>query len=210
MNEEKKVEFPPASEEQKKNAAPNNTGAENIDYKAELERLQKENSEAQFVIHSLKDKQKKKAEVTEGYETLTVIDKEEIQELARGAAREEAEKQHALNRNTLVKNKIRSMASNKDEEELISHHLMNSIRPTGDVDEDINNAKLLANSKRYSSELSEAVRSLASKENRGMGSGAGQKQATESPISLTPDEQKIAKRYGLTNEEALKAKALDI
>ncbi len=177
--------------------------SENIDYKAELEKVQERIKKADFTIHRLKEKEETKDTSEETQEP-----KKNLAEEIRKVVREENDSlRKDLNRGEFERT-LKVVSSNDDKAELIRHHYNETIRSTGNVDEDLANAKALANRNRYTQELSEAKRALLSSQTRETRSGgAGQKNETESTKGeLTPQEKKLAQKYGLSEEKALEAK----
>lgn len=199
MNEEPEVKenTAPASDAEttQETTAEQPENSEHIDYKAELEREQRRLKQAEFTIQKLKAAQKEQPEETyqEPDDVETRIDKK-FQEFE---YRQTASRAQEL---------ARSKASTKDEEDLIMFHYQNSVKITGNVDVDVDNAYFLANKKRFQSNLNEAYKAVASKERRGNGAGSGQKVKQEAQVQLTPEEQKLVKMGLLTLEEARKAK----
>lgn len=72
-----------------------------------------------------------------------------------------------------VSDKIKLASSSKEEADLIKWHLENSITPSGDVDEDIENAQLLANKKRVATQMSEIRQSAIASRKKSVGGGSG-------------------------------------
>lgn len=113
----------------------------------------------------------------------------------RKIAREEASKILRGVNQGQVKTLARSLSRNEDEYNLIMFHYENSIVLTGNLQEDLENAQVLANKKRIRKELDEVQRTIQSKKDEGGGEGAGQKeQAGAPPPKLTPENQKLIQR----------------
>lgn len=103
-----------------------------------------------------------------------------------------------------VKELITKRAQSPEEEALIVYHYENSIVPTGNLEEDVENAWTLANKKKLTVERDEAIKALNARNNLSGGSGGGQRPKYEEPVRLTPEQEKLAKAYGLKPEELIK------
>lgn len=103
---------------------------------------------------------------------------------------------------------IRSKTKNEDEAKLVEHYLQTTVVPSGNRDEDIENAIALANKRKLSSFTKEVQLGNESRLNRGSGVGAGQKPAEAKPTDLPPEATRflnssVAKKYGITPEQYL-------
>ena len=211
MNEEEKA----AAEEVAKAEAEAKAKAEaekgqSIDYKLELEKEQERLKKAEAVIEQERARRIAAEQANRDGEESPVPTADEFRKIAR----EEALRASG---SALAETLVARLASNEDEKKLILHHYKNSIIPTGDVEEDVEAAYALANRKRLKLELEEAKRAIASRENRGQGSGeAGKPDVAKPIVELTPGQEKILskvpakfrdslrKKYLAQNEEALK------
>jgi len=190
MTEEKEVvdtTDPQASEEQEEFVDESKEESEEpsqIDYKSELEVEKKRRERAEFALY--KSKQDKKEEPEEK----TDFDPSEIKNLIKEAIGGEL----GVVRHELDKARVEQMAhdraTNSGEADLILWHYTNSIKPTGNLKEDMDNAYVLANRKKFVQENSEAKRALLSKDKKGAGSGAGQKPKPKSEVPQLSDSDK--------------------
>lgn len=192
--DEKKTPASEVKEEGKVEGETKTETSENLDYKAELERNKKRLEQAEYTIEKLR---------AENKEEFAGMTSDEIRQIVR-------EENVALEKklsNQTVRNLAYSKASSPEEAELMIWHYGNSIVPSGDLMEDIDNARVLANKKRLTQNIEELKKSVSSKENRGASLGASQKLGETEKVTLTPEEERFAKRYGLTAEEVIKAKS---
>jgi hypothetical protein len=90
------------------------------------------------------------------------------------------------------------------ERDLILHHYDNSIIPTGNIEDDIENAYALANKKKFQGTISELKQSVKSKENRLGGSGAGAPLRQKQPVKISQEIIDAAKFAGVSPEEFVK------
>lgn len=206
LNSETVVE---ESEDASDEKSEDESGEENkeFDYKAELERVQKSLAKAQNALtkERLSKKREKDEEIDENPSEPST---EVLEERIRNIIREET----SAIRRDLVKGEldreVNRVARNADEAELIKYVYSNLIIPTGNLREDVENAKLLANRKRLNQEYAEIEYSKRSNELAGKsGSGAGTKTNNKAPIRLTDIEKRLTKApYNLTPEEIIKAR----
>ena len=204
MNEDPKGKenLTPASGEEKPNQDPSPVGdkdptLENVDYKAELERLKGQLGQAEHVIETLKGKKKLELE----FEDPPIIDEAAIEQIV--------ERKLAGVTKNLQLSAVRDLAlkrsSSPEEADLILFHYQHSIIPSGNITEDIENAWTLANKKRLVTDASEAKRSLAAHDNRyPSGSGGGQKPPVVNQPVLTPQQQELARIYNIPPEKLVK------
>ena len=170
---------------------------EEVDYKKELEFVQKELekkskriNQAEHVIETLKSKG-------------SDINADTIAELVDQAVGERMKEFQETVRGDAIENLVESYASNPDEAELIRHHLKHSIRPSGDDITDILNAKALANKARFDRQRAEIKRAQGETEAEKVTS-SGQKGANKPPKRLSADDRKIMRVYGISEEELQK------
>jgi len=81
---------------------------------------------------------------------------------------------------------VSSLSSNADEAALIKHHLEHSVKLSGNLEEDISNAKLLANKKKIlqtNSELAHSLRAKSLRETKPFVSGAKSQSPSTPPLS---------------------------
>ena len=155
---------------------------ENIDYKAELEKTKKQLGQAEHTILKLKSEKDKETE-----EEDDPAEKETVEDVAKKEARKyfvNLSKQQA-------ENFAHSLSTNDDEFNLIMFHYENSLVPTGNIEEDIKTAKLLANRKRIDKDMEQLRRANLSKETRGADGGdGGQKQPIDGEEPQLSDKDK--------------------
>lgn len=171
--------------------------SENIDYKAELERVKKQLDQAEFVAKKLTMENTKLKKVEESVDIEALVE-QKVTEKVSSALKVNAE--------STVEKEIRGRASSPEEAELALSYYKRSTS-TGDIGEDIENAFLLANKKRFAQELSETKRALISQSNVNSGTAPGQRTQPKKPVEITAEERKFAERYGLTPEELERAKS---
>jgi len=198
--ETKKVEetTTPASEEIKQEEVTTEVveTTEEIDYQKQAEELESRLGKAEHTIQKVKEEKKEAVKKAEEAPTFTIDD-------VRQAVREENQIFHKESRKSEIENKIRSMTGSEAEAKLALLHYQNSITVSGNDHEDIENAILLANKKKYSSILSEAAATARSKDTVVTSSAApGQRKVNreETPTYSKEDEQ-ISKAFGLTPEQ---------
>lgn len=93
---------------------------------------------------------------------------------------------------------IESMSSSPSESKLIRWHLENSINPTGNVRNDVENAKVLANKRKMLQENILAKKSAQSANSKGKGTGVGQKKTVKTETAISPQDQKMIKMANMT------------
>lgn len=204
MNDVKTPEETQASEsqtvEETNESAETETKVEattDVDYQKELEMARKELDkkdkrigQAEHVIEKMK---------SEGQ----TVNQENIEEMVSRMVEDRVSKLTEQVRGDAIDSLISSYASNKDEAELIKHHLENSIKPSGDDVTDILNAKALANKARFTQQTSEIKRAQSESE-ADKASTAGQKQTSTQKVKLSAEDLKIMRAYGLKEEDLRK------
>lgn len=90
------------------------------------------------------------------------------------------------------------------ERELVLHHIQNTIRSTGDPQEDLRNARALANSARNAKIMEEMARKPEAKSHSSASSQSGQ--PAEPQVVLTAEEQAYLATGVITKEEILLAR----
>lgn len=98
------------------------------------------------------------------------------------------------------------LSRSPEEKELILLHYDNSIRPTGNLEEDIENAFALANRKQNQAKISELKQAALSKKNRGSSSGAGAPPEQKKQLKISDEDRAAAQFAGVSPEEFVKAK----
>lgn len=89
----------------------------------------------------------------------------------------------------------KSLATSDAERDLILHHYRNTIVGSGNIDQDIESAYLLANKNKMKATINELRKANASKISRGGTSDAGQPpKRPEAKVQLSADEQSLLQR----------------
>ena len=94
-----------------------------------------------------------------------------------------------------------SMASSIEERDLILLHYENNIVPSGNIREDLENARALANRKRVKGELSELKKSVSSQQNRETPSEAGAPRESKKQQTYSKEVIAAAEFAGVTPKE---------
>ena len=155
---------------------------EPIDYEEELEIVQGKLKKAERKIVKLKKEPKDASE-------------EDLQEMEQRLEKRQDEKLDEIKKEALGGNRdnaIEAVSSGPSETKLIEFHLDNSIRPSGNIREDVKRAKILANEKKIISQVDELKQILISKETAGGPNFSGQKHKTTKKIIATPEDVRIA------------------
>jgi len=192
--EDKEKSSQDAAPEEKPKESPEDSDKEegdekHIDFKAELEREKRRRQQAEYVIEQ--EKRRRKELERERPE----LDEESIRNIIQEEMRREMSSLKRDLDRSRVEQMIESIASSEDEANLIKYHYENTINPTGNIKEDVENARVLANKKRFEHQISEIKRAEESKKNLGSGIGAGQKPSEKAQEpKLTEFERKTLKR----------------
>lgn len=160
-----------------------------VDYAAELEKekkarelKEKELSQAQHVIETLKKEKKEKPNEDDDKPTIDVDDI--IKQVKEESSREIEAFKLEQSKDTLEE-VLRSASNDPKEQELIRFHYENSIVKKGfsrsSIIDDIENAKVLANKNKLTKIFSEVSKSQAAQSARSGGSASGQ------PVELSDD-----------------------
>jgi len=213
-NQDKKVDITPAPAApaaEKKEVV--TTPESPIDYKAllEVEKAEKEKTikqlgQAEFTIEKLKKESKEDPDVPD-------LDVETIDESARKAAREEAQKYFAEQSKDVLDEALEGI-TDPDKRELVKFHLENSIVRSGfsksAIVKDISKAVAIVDAPRVKAEKKELEHAIASKDSRGPVNSAGQ-DISKDTVKLSEAEEKqvviIASRTG-KSVEVVRAKMI--
>lgn len=177
---------------------------EHIDYQALYEEERTRRTKAESVIQRHKSKPKEEA----GDEELSsAVDPDAIRTVIREELDERFSTLSSQLRGKEVTEAIANVATNPKLAALVKYHFDNSIRQTGDLELDVENALALANKRKVQSQLEELKASVISKETRSSGSQTGRRQSSEGEAelpSLTEVDRKMVNdlraRYVLSNE----------
>lgn len=166
-----------------------------VDYRGELERLEKELAK--------KDKTLEKAEhkIVELKKTKTEPD-DAIVDRIMEKMDEKLSQFQLQQKQSELESAISRVSSSPDEAKLIKLHLENSVKLTGDIDQDVRRAKLLANEKKITrtmSELTEVVKSKGSQSRPPMG-GSHKEQKPKTP-QYNEKERKLLQKFGVKLDE---------
>ena len=167
--------------------------SEEVDYAGELEKLENEKKHNQEGYKMRKQEKDLKSD--------------KISRVIEEKVAEESQRILATVQQSQLVAEIRNISRNEDEEKLTKWHYENSIKPTGDVSEDVKKANTLANSIRNAEELHEAKRAAASERNKSFPSGSGQKEQHQEDVKLTKEEKRLVERFGVKEDTIAKAKA---
>lgn len=146
------------------------------------------------------------------------VDKERERRIAaernRGLSREEAEVMvnekvsevvKGLQRST-IEDRVDQLARTPEEKELILYHYDRSIVPTGNLNEDLENAYALANKNKVRTQISELKKSILSKKTRQSGSDAGAEIKPKPSLKISKEDRELAKFAGVAPEKFVEQK----
>lgn len=159
-----------------------------IDYKAELERERKAREKAEsdrdnYKKGMLKAKSKKKKdEWDDDFEDEEDDQEDVINRKVEELVSKKSEDIYKKLSQNQVNDRLDKYASSEDEKELMRFHLEHTINPSGDLDKDVQDAKLIANRKSLlteNQELKAALRAKGSIRNSSMGTEVKTNQATK-------------------------------
>lgn len=210
MTEEEKAAAVAAEEKVAAEAAAAKAKAEEVDYKAELEKEKARVAQAEHTIVALKKEAKDKGE--------SAVDVKAIEDSIRASLIEEQNK--ALDAFKVeqakgsVDEEIAKLSSNKDEQELIKFHYEKSVMKSGfdktSIASDIQNAYVIANKPRLEKTMAE-LRQAALSKHTTKGAEAGGVSTGDTAKPLAPEVEawvtKTAKARGIP-EADIRAKLL--
>lgn len=176
-----------------------------VDYKEELEKAKKRISQAEYTIRKLKETPEEKEEEEFPDEEDKPLTKKDLDSILR---RHSSSLVKEIKRSDFER-LLDSVSDNDDEKTLIRFHYENSINASGDVMEDLENAKLIANKKLLAKQAEEMKFTKLANASKSGGGEAGQKQQDKNLPILTPFEKKLLNlysSYGLTSEKLIKAR----
>lgn len=202
INEDKEKSPQPSEEETKeensskevpeKETKPEENPQDNTDYKELLEKEKKEKKKWRDEFF----KNKEKSDDSEDND-IPEFNPEEIEEKIEQKVNSRIS---ALQKNLQQENAkqwANNLAGSPDEANLILYHYNNTINPSGELEKDMRRAKLLANEGRVDKRISEIMRSVNSKNNRGTSDGSGQKiPPKEEEPELSEEDRKIREKMG--------------
>lgn len=97
-----------------------------------------------------------------------------------------------------VKSRIEKLTKSDSEAKVVQFHFDNTIKPSGDIDSDVENAYMIAHKGRIKRTFQEVARAAGSKDGTTDGAGAGQKDAADAePTGVSDADRKYAESRGL-------------
>lgn len=168
---------------------------EKPDYKAELDRVEKELSKAQHKIVELKRDGKKSKEEDEDEKEDEGVDIEEI-----------IESKISEVKSTLLADRVNELldkeSTSEDEKKLIKHYLDHKIKSSGNLVEDIKTAKFLANRNVIEKNMKAIKETLKEKDSFKGAGGSGSQGASDKPeIVLSDADRKIMKAFDVSEDD---------
>lgn len=180
---------------------------EDVDYKAEFERLS--DKYTQYKDRTKEDikRLKKKAEKVEDYEddnegeSLDINSiKSELLEQLREELNEKTQSIQEQASSNVIRSEIKKLASNEDEAKLIDLHYDKSIQKTGDIEEDIQNAWFLANKTKILKQNEELRNVLDGRSSQSFGGGNASSGRKPSAPSLSDKEKRMLDKFGALDD----------
>lgn len=175
--------------------------SEEIDYQAELSRLEEERDNYKQGMLNAKAKLKEgKDDVEE--EDVQEANFEEVTRAAQDAVKEQLEKYRMEDRIDVIDDSITSVSMSPEEAKLVKFHYENTINKSGfsrqAIARDIQKAKLLANEKKILQENRELAQALASKASvSGSALGSSYRKKNEPEPALSEADKRVLARRGL-------------
>lgn len=170
------------------------SGGENIDYKAELQKLRKEVAGDAYKYRKGRREETVEAEEDEEDKPITAKQLKEVlsDNTAQTVSRIKKEQ---------IETEVHNRARNGDEANLVLHHLETTLKGgTGNTNDDIDNAFALANKGRMKEVVSEVNRAIDSSKRKGKGdvqSRKTSKKEEDKAPTLSPKDQAMVERYKL-------------
>lgn len=190
----KEEETPKESSETTTEETDKESEVANIDYKQELEEERKRRMKAEAIIQRHKPKKEEEVEEEETPDDEPLTAKSVAEVVERTVSKHLGALSVNMQRRQL-EDEVARVAETPDERELILHHLENTVRLTGDVRLDVENAKAIANRRRLASKLEEAKMAALSKHTRQtVTGGAGQKPSAQADVKLSAIDQAAVNR----------------
>lgn len=191
-------ENPEAAKEVATPAPQENAGE--IDYKAELEKVQAQLKKAEFTLYK---KNKEEKDFNSVAPELGKIVEEKLSE-----AQEKVQTAMVADN---IEAELEKFADNQDKQALIRYHYENTVKHTGysrkDIQRDLETAAYLADRARIERNLQEIEKSIKSKNSQSAGgSVSGVKEAEAPELNLTAKDKALMKRHGLTEKDIINNK----
>lgn len=178
-----------------------------LDHEDELDKVQKKGrvytpkEKAEYNLKKIADEVRKHGGDPAELLGVDPTDPDAVADIAEEAGRKGAAKVLQDDKKRELDKKLRSRARTPAEADLVRHHLENSIVPSGDPDEDLDNAFALANKKAIARRPDEIKRAEGAGKGTGDGEGGGGGQPPppeHKPMpKLSAEDQKFIKRYGM-------------
>lgn len=167
--------------------------SQDIDYVTELARVTKQLGQAEHTIVTLKKAKEPAPEYTSTEETAAAAP--DIEAVVRQTMQQVTAEQQ-----------IDQSSSSPAEAALTKFHFNNSIVRTGNIVEDIANARALANRRKVEQQIGELRRTATKPKASSTATSAGQTVETKPAIQLSAQEQDLVRRGIMTAEEIAKSR----
>lgn len=183
---EEMASTPQEESEVAENQTDSNVG---VDYKAEAERLQKQLEETDATLQRTQRAIVRLKQNTQDTKQPEIeVNNVDIETMVANAVNKSVN-------SALVEQEISRTTNNDDEAKLIRLHLDNTIQSTGNVVEDVANARALANRERNKQVFEELKRTQATTEAE-RATSAGAKSETKEETEWSPADKKLLKNFG--------------
>lgn len=96
-----------------------------------------------------------------------------------------------------IDSRVSKLVKSESEGKVVKFHLENTLRSSGNIDTDVENAYILANKARFKKTFEELVRKADSKDSTTKGEGAGEKDGEVQEPNVSTKEREYAKKRGL-------------
>lgn len=177
-----------------------------IDYKAELAKVQDRLKKAEFKLYqkSKKDKETHTEDEEDDDVSPTPTSKEEIQKML--------EKEREEYRMTLAQDAIEleleQYADNPDRQALIKYHYENTINRSGysraDIKHDLELAEYIADKAKFETRISEVKKSIeAQKSSQKGGNASGVQSQDKKKVNLSEKDKALLRRHGLSEQDVI-------
>jgi hypothetical protein len=156
------------------------TTTDNDEYAEELARLKKENENKDKKIANLsyKVREQKREEKEETQDTSNFVTKEDLAEHERKIL------------GVQIDTEISKVSGSESETQLIKYHLENSVKSSGNITEDVENAKLFANKQKIFQENAMVKKEAIANQNKTNGFNSSQRKKTKTEPTLGDRDKK--------------------
>ena len=173
-----------------------------VDYAAELEKEQALRKELE---ENLTRAETKIVELKKGSKESKEVDPDELVEKVWKGLESKLSEQTEKDREAEYEKHIRAVSSNESEAKLIKFHLENGLRRTGNIEVDVENAKLLANKQKIIRTNKELAEALKSRSTLGSADYASHKAPVEEGPQFSARErallERVANRYNVDKKK---------